>query len=207
MNAPAHVCVADHRTAGVRVRDEHVAVPIVISAVPWFALPALFDQPPTGLSETMRHAADLESSAIVTVNLWFDRPVVDRLLIGLPGRTFQWVFDKGAILENGASHLSLVSSGASAVAVESNDSLVQRALSELSEAVPAARTATLRRASAVRERRATFSLAPDAAPRPATKTAVEGFFLAGDWIDTGLPATIESAVMSGHAAARAATED
>jgi hydroxysqualene dehydroxylase len=35
---------------------------------------------------------------------------------------------------------------------------------------------------------------------------VPGLFLAGDWIDTGLPATIESAVVSGHAAAKAALE-
>ena len=46
-----------------------------------------------------------------------------------------------------------------------------------------------------------YSLAPDAPPRPQTETAIDGFYLAGDWIDTGLPATIESAVVSGHRAA------
>ena len=58
----------------------------------------------------------------------------------------------------------------------------------------------LRKSLAVREKRSTFSLAPDAPPRPGTRTSVEGLLLAGDWIDTGLPATIESAVMSGHRA-------
>jgi uncharacterized protein with NAD-binding domain and iron-sulfur cluster len=56
----------------------------------------------------------------------------------------------------------------------------------------------------VREKRSTFSLAPDAPPRPQTETAIAGFLLAGDWIDTGLPATIESAVMSGHCASACA---
>jgi squalene-associated FAD-dependent desaturase len=206
VNAPAHVRLSGDRVAGVRVRDEHIDARVVISAVPWFAFPSLFDEPPRSLAETIHHAATLDSSAIVTVNLWFDRPIVDRPLIGLPGRAFQWVFDKGAIVGNGVSHLSLVSSGASALAVESNDALIQRALNELRDAVPAARTATLGRASAVREKRATFSLAPNAPPRPHTKTAVEGFLLAGDWVDTGLPATIESAVVSGHEAARAALD-
>jgi uncharacterized protein with NAD-binding domain and iron-sulfur cluster len=41
-------------------------------------------------------------------------------------------------------------------------------------------------------------------PRPKTHTGVSGLFLAGDWVDTGLPATIESAVVSGHLAAAAA---
>jgi uncharacterized protein with NAD-binding domain and iron-sulfur cluster len=53
----------------------------------------------------------------------------------------------------------------------------------------------------VRERRATFSLAPGSPARPPTLTALAGFYLAGDWTDTGLPATIEGAVASGHRAA------
>ena len=53
----------------------------------------------------------------------------------------------------------------------------------------------------MRERRATFSLAPGQPPRPGTQTAVRGLLLAGDWVDTGLPATIEGAVVSGHRAA------
>jgi len=56
----------------------------------------------------------------------------------------------------------------------------------------------------VREKRATFSLAPGQPARPSSRTAVSGFYLAGDWIDTGLPGTIESAVVSGHAAAELA---
>jgi uncharacterized protein with NAD-binding domain and iron-sulfur cluster len=59
----------------------------------------------------------------------------------------------------------------------------------------------------VREKRATFSLAPGAPPRPATRTAVPRLLLAGDWIDTGLPGTIESASISGHRAADALIEE
>jgi len=53
----------------------------------------------------------------------------------------------------------------------------------------------------VREKRATFSVAPGQPPRPEPRTPIPGLFLAGDWIDTGLPATIEGAVRSGHSAA------
>ena len=80
-------------------------------------------------------------------------------------------------------------------------------MAEITAALPLARQATLRRAVVVRERRATFSVAPGQPPRPGTRTGVPGLFLAGDWIDTGLPATIESAVISGHRAADAATAD
>ena len=85
----------------------------------------------------------------------------------------------------------------------SNDELIALALRELRDAVPDARAAKVHRAFVVRERRATFSLAPGQPARPGTRTNVERLFLAGDWIDTGLPATIEGAAVSGRRAAEA----
>ncbi len=72
---------------------------------------------------------------------------------------------------------------------------------ELTDALPAVRQARVIRSTVVREPRATFSLAPGEPARPPVRTPVRGLYLAGDWIDTGLPATIESAVRSGHWAA------
>ena len=55
----------------------------------------------------------------------------------------------------------------------------------------------------VRERRATFAATPvENAKRPPTQTAWRNLFLAGDWTATGLPATIEGAIRSGHRAAQ-----
>jgi uncharacterized protein with NAD-binding domain and iron-sulfur cluster len=125
-------------------------------------------------------------------------------LVGLPGRHFQWVFDRRAIVGGAASHLSLISSGAESIVARTNDELTTLALAEVRAALPRARAAQLKKSVAVREKRSTFSLAPDAPPRPATMTAIEGLLLAGDWIDTGLPATIESAVLAGRLAAEAA---
>ena len=71
----------------------------------------------------------------------------------------------------------------------------------MAAALPAARDATVVRGTVVREKRATFSLAPGQPPRPRAETPVRDFYLAGDWTDTGLPATIEGAVESGHRAA------
>ena len=137
----------------------------------------------------------------MTVNLWFDAAVMHEPLVGLPGRNFQWIFDRRAIVGGDVSHLSLISSGAETIVSQTNDELAAIALSEVREALPAARSAQLRKSLAVREKRSTFSLAPDAPPRPGTRTAIDGLLLAGDWIETGLPATIESAVISGHLAA------
>ena len=206
VNAPAKVVFDGQRVRGIRIRDDIIETPLVISTVPWFSLRALFDEVPAGLEAIVANATALASLPIVTVNLWFDAAVMHEPLVGLPGRNFQWIFDRRAIVGGDVSHLSLISSGAETLVSQTNEELAAMALREVREALPAARAARLRKSLAVREKRSTFSLAPDAPPRPTTRTAVDGFLLAGDWIETGLPATIESAVMSGHRAAQYATE-
>ena len=187
--------------AGVHVGQETWQAGHVISSVPWFALPELFDDTPAVLSGVIDRARRMGSSPIVTVNLWFDHRVIDEPFIGLPGRAMQWVFDKRLVFGDEFSHLSLVSSGAAEILAETNEALIRRAHQELLDALPGVRDAKLLRATVVREPRATFSLAPGQPARPSTETAVKGFLLAGDWINTGLPATIESAVRSGYMAA------
>jgi hypothetical protein len=160
--------------------------------------------PVASLAPLMATCAAMQPSPIVTVNVWLDRSVMDTMFVGLPGRVMQWVFDKAAICrEDQQGHLSLISSGASTVLRESNDALVERAITELRQALPRARDARLLRATVVREPQSTISLALDQPARPGMTTPVEGLWLAGDWVDTGLPATIESAVVSGHRAANA----
>jgi squalene-associated FAD-dependent desaturase len=204
-SAPATV-VTGLSPFAVRVREEVVAARAVICATAWYSIPALFPDRPPALAGVIAAAEATAASAIVTVNLWFDRPVTQGAFVGLPGRTMQWVFDKRAIVGAASSHLSLVSSGADRLVAKSNQEIIDLALDELTAALPRARSAELRRAVVVREKRATFSVAPGQPERPGTRTALPGLFLAGDWIDTGLPATIESAVISGHAAADAAWE-
>jgi zeta-carotene desaturase len=201
-NALARVIVKDGRVAGVEVRGERIACDRVIAAVPWFGLrPLLGPAPPAALFSTLAACDAMDSMPIVTVNLWYDRAVMDDVFVGLPGREMHWVFDKRAAFGATASHLSLVSSGATSLTGQSSDALTALAVREVEEALPRARQATLLRATVIREKQATFSLAPGQPARPDTVTDVPGLLLAGDWIDTGMPGTIESAVIAGHRAA------
>ncbi len=193
----AKIRVVNGEVAAVEVDGDRLSAGAVVAAVPWFAVSGLFDTEPPELAHTLRLARAMAASPIVSVHLWCDRPVLDEPFIGLPGRTMQWVFGHQA-------HLSLVSSGAAPVVGLTNQELIATAHQEILEALPDARAARLIRATVVREPRATFSLAPGQPARPATATTVRGLLLAGDWIDTGLPATIESAVRAGHRAAELA---
>ncbi len=203
-HALARVQLAGQRIGGIDVRGERIDAPIVIAAVPWFALGQLFTGASTLMDATVAAASRMTSKPIVTVNLWYDRAVMEDAFVGLPGRAMQWVFDKRQAFGERASHLSLVSSGADDLVTLDNDALVTLAAREVSESIPGARDARLRRGTVIREKRATFSLAPGQPPRPPVETPVKGLFLAGDWIDTGLPGTIESAALAGHRAANKA---
>lgn len=199
-NSPARVRLP----LRVTVRDDEIQARAVICAVPWYALAETIVGRDPSLAPVVDAAERTAPSPIVTVNLWFDRPLGAGAFVGLPGRRMQWLFDKQALLGQQSSHVSLVSSGADAIVGLSNEEIVALARREVEEAVAGAREASVRRAVVVRERFATFSVAPGQPARPAVRTSVAGLFLAGDWIDTGLPATIESAVVSGHQAAQAA---
>jgi hydroxysqualene dehydroxylase len=204
LNALARVRIEAGRIAGVEVRGEPLSIPRVIAAVPWFALESLLVGDVTPMGQIVASASRMASKPIVTVNLWYDRAVMDDVFVGLPGREMQWVFDKRRAFGETASHLSLVASGADALVGADNATLVGLASREVAAAIPGARHATLTRGTVIREKHATFSLAPGEPPRPGVQTPVHGLTLAGDWIETGLPGTIESAAAAGHMAAQSA---
>lgn len=202
--SPARVVCDGHRLSHVESKGDQIHAGAIICAVPWFALTELFGGgSPVSLKPLLQAAERTAASPIASVNIWLDRRLLDSPFLGLPGRAFQWVFDKGQMFDESFSHLTMVASGAEPLMALSNDALAAIALQELRDALPEIRGARVLRRSVVRERRATFSLAPGQPPRPGCRTPVDRLFLAGDWIETGLPATIESAAVSGTRAAEA----
>lgn len=193
--------------ATVQSGDVSVRTTNVISAVPWHTFQSIWSgAPPPALARIAANAASMNSSPIVTVNLWFDPPIADAVgqsFIGLVGGPMHWVFQKAAIFGGATQHVSVVASGADDLARLDNERITALATTQLARAFPAVGTRAPSRAVVVREHRATFSLAPGGPVRPDAVTPLPGFFLAGDWTNTGLPGTIEGAVASGHRAADA----
>jgi squalene-associated FAD-dependent desaturase len=152
--------------------------------------------------------AELQSSPIICVHAWFDRDVTDSAFVGFIGTTTQWLFNKRRIFEmHGERHpgyLSFVISGARKLIDRTNDELLEIVLNDLKTMIPTSAKAKLVRALVLKEKHATMAPVPETFRlRPTTATPVPNLFLGGDWVQTGLPATIESAVISGRAAAAA----
>jgi hydroxysqualene dehydroxylase len=105
----------------------------------------------------------------------------------------------------GAQHVHGVISAAREWVDQPAEAIAAMAVKELRKVLPTARSAKLVHHRVVKEKRATFAAVPGfEALRPSAAGAVGNFLIAGDWADTGWPATMEGAARSGHLAAAAA---
>jgi squalene-associated FAD-dependent desaturase len=185
---------------------ERIEADAIISAAPYSALPRMVEPEVFAASPCLRQIAQFKSAPIVSVNLWYAEPVTDVEFSGLLESRIEWVFNKNAIgghSQSGYQHLALVVSGAHQAARLPKEELIAIAVAEMERFFPAARRQRPVHAFVVREHDATISHTVGTARlRPSHKTEFENFLLAGDWTDTGLPATIESAVQSGQQCAK-----
>ena len=182
----------------------------VVCAVPSHAL-SRTPAPASGASaRPFSELGRLGRSPIVSVEMWLDRVVVDRPMLGLRDSEVEWVFDKGRLYgrEGAPQHLGFIVSAAFRSAPKKNAEIVAAAEEALRRFFPAMAGATIERTLVLREADATFASSPETEGlRPGPRTDIPGLWLAGDWTDTGLPATIEGAVRSGLAAAEGVDAD
>ncbi|MDB5616850.1 hydroxysqualene dehydroxylase HpnE [Tardiphaga sp.] len=131
--------------------------------------------------------------AIVNAHFRYDPPAGLPDLTGVVGGVIEWLFAF-------PQRLSITISNADRLIDVPREQLAQEIWDEICKA--AGITAELPSWQIVRERRATFEATPEQnAQRPSPVTKFKNLFLAGDWTDTGLPATIEGSVRSGDRAA------
>jgi squalene-associated FAD-dependent desaturase len=181
------------RVSGLLAGDERIEIAagdvVVLAVPPWEAVALLpgLTTPPAGDP---------------IVNVHFRLPEAPRgagaaEIIGIVGGFAQWIFIRGDIVS------ITISAARREAQLDAEDIAARcwqdvRAALALTDAMPPYRV--------VKERRATFAQTPEAViQRPDAATVIGNLFLAGDWTDTGLPATIEGAIRSGNRAAELAS--
>jgi uncharacterized protein with NAD-binding domain and iron-sulfur cluster len=140
----------------------------------------------------------------------YDRVVSEHRFAAGVGTPVQFLVDRTAAggAPSGCQYLAISLSGAKREMAMSVEELRGEYVPALEALLPGARGARVETFLVTREHAATFRARPGIeALRPGAATAVPGLLLAGAWTDTGWPATLEGAVLSGHAAARLALAD
>jgi len=179
----------------------------LVIALPFEGLQKLLPHmPPAGHGEELARQADSFTHwPICSVHLWFDRPITDLPHAVLLDREIHWMYNKSVLQpwrQDKGSYLELVQSASRAFAARERNEAINQGLAELAEFFPQVKQAKLEKAALIKEVRATFGVPPGIdGLRPSSISPWSNCFLAGDWIATGWPSTMESAARSGHIAA------
>jgi squalene-associated FAD-dependent desaturase len=192
-----------------------------IFALPHDTMDELLPAEAKKLEPSLGGLHNIKDAPITGVHFWFDRSVMTEPFISLLDTTTQWIFNKSALhpMTNGTGnancgpetgapenvqYLQLVISASHDLLQKPRQEIIDECLREVRHALPAAREANLTKATVIKEAAATFSPEPGVDRwRPKQQTRIRNMFLAGDWTDTGWPATMEGAVRSGYLAAEA----
>jgi hypothetical protein len=180
---------AQSEVTGLQLPDSVVELgerdAVILAVPPWVAMELV-----PGL------VAPAEHSAIVNAHFRIAPPAGTPLMTGVIGGSAEWVFAF-------PDRISITVSGADAIVEKDREELAALFWSDVAAVLNL--PAELPPWQIVKERRATFAATPEqAALRPGAITRWSNLLLAGDWTDTGLPATLEGAVRSGQKAARLA---
>ena len=192
------------RVVGVRLPSgETIAADAVVLATNHHAVEKWLPDEWADRDERFRRLGELRSVPILGAQLWFDRPVMRHSHAALVEPPLQWIFRadaEGRVVKG-------VISAARAWVGRSREAMLAAFERQLVTTLPGARGARMTRGTVVIEKRATFAavpgvdrLRPSQAPPPG---GLAGLYLAGDYTQTGWPATMEGAVRSGYLAADA----
>lgn len=199
------ILTEDETVTGIRFEDNsEEKFDTVISAVPFFAFKNLFRE--NVFHNNFPDTDNLKPSSITSVHLFFDNNIPTEMLqdnsfgmTGLIGTRVQWIFKRSN------KHLSLVISGSDFIKTDDDvlvtdtgkDDLIKLIMNELEKCIPGISDLKLNGYRIIKEKRATFI--PDNESykyRQDFECWLKNLYIAGDWTNTGLPATIESAVTS-----------
>jgi squalene-associated FAD-dependent desaturase len=170
----------------------------VICALPPYRINA-FLVGVTALAEVAETIDQMTYQPIHSVYLGFPEAVrLPTPMLGFDSDILQWAFDRGVLCDQ-PGVIGLVISAEGTHESLPHDALADLCYRELQQQLGALPAPTWHRVIA--EKRATFACRPGLR-RPLGATPLRNFYLAGDYVASDYPATLESAVRSGVAAAR-----
>ena len=203
------------RVIGVVTSDESIDASAVIAAVPPDRLDKLVSDPLRKADARLQSLQRFQFSPILGVHVRYETIVMDlpHITVVEPKHGVQWLFNKGVDAE-GAQYIHAVISAADGWMELDEAAIVEKVAEDINDILPSSVGLKPISARSVKEKRATFAavagvehIRPPVAPGfvGIGGGGVENLYIAGDWTDTGWPATMEGAVRSGYAAAAAVT--
>ena len=191
--------IQDQNIEGLTVSGQRLDCREVIIATSPLAAVRLLEGH-TELAPLSREISELGSQPITTLYLQYPpQHRLEEVMLGMSGTVSQWLFDRRHCGQPGL--IAVVISATGPHQQWNHETLTANVLQEIQAQFP--HWPAPLRSRVISERRATFECSVGVeSRRPANTTPIRGLWLAGDYTDTGYPATLEGAVRSGVECAR-----
>ncbi len=178
---------------------ERIDAGTVVCAVPFERALKIVDPDIQSADDRFEGIRTLTHSPILGVHLEFDRPVLHTPHAVLVGKRTQWLFRKD---EQGRRVHAVISAADDWISMN-EERITERVCEDIFACIPEARGSAVVSSRPIKEKLATYAATPEAEANRPTTTGASGLILAGDYVRSGWPATMEGAVRSGTLAAEA----
>ncbi|HRS01815.1 MAG TPA: FAD-dependent oxidoreductase [Bacteroidota bacterium] len=146
----------------------------------------------------MPNLENFEPSPIISLYLWCEEDFLDEDFYSLIGTNFQWIFKESTQ----SLRYTLTMSAADKFVNSSGDEIFEMAYHDLETIFPKFNRNMIYNTKLIKERSATVKLTPQIERLRPLQKIFNGIYLAGDWTNTNLPSTMESAALSGKLATK-----
>lgn len=190
--------IENNGVTGVRLRDgATLTADYYVMALPHAQLTAILPERVLTHYSYFQQLTQLSDSPALTVHLRIDTALQAPRVVLFARRTFHWLVSRPGPRRSGTV-ISVVATGKPELFERTDQDLIALALDKLAYAYPGSEAIKLLDSQVVREPRAFLTMSPGARVlRPLQQSPFTNLFIGGDWTDTGLPATLESAIVSG----------
>ena len=196
--AAAMIHVEGERMTGLRLQNgATLTADRYILALPHTQLTAILPERVLTHYAYFQQLTQLSDSPALTIHLRIDRALQAPRVVLLARRIFHWLVSRPGQRRSGTV-ISVVATGQPELLKRTDQELLSLALDELAYAYPGPDTIKILDWRVVREPRAFLTMSPGTrVHRPLPQSPFGNLLIGGDWTDTGLPATLESALVSG----------
>jgi squalene-associated FAD-dependent desaturase len=208
LNTVVKFIVNNKNIESVITKNNQYDAPWIISTVPPYALEKIIGTSNNdSLADFFSNLKKFNYNPIITINIYLDKPIEGSLPAAFISSPLHWIFQHphGSKTQKTYGYTIVISSANDWV-LKSREEILTMVKLELQKLVGIdfEKSHNIIQDKIIKEKRATISQTPSSLSwRPYTKTPINNFFLAGDWTSTGIPATIESAILSGKIAVKA----
>lgn len=188
----------NNKITSIELRDgTHLSADVIISAVPSNSLYTFL--PDKLLNhQFFNQLPNIEYSSIVNIHIWLNRKIMNDQFINIIDSPLQWIFNKSS-QDNKSQLLDISISDAKHLLHKTTVEIIESIFEELKSIFPQFQIKFVEKYKIIKERKATFRCIPNSKKYRLTNTTpVDNLYIAGDWVDTGWPSTMESAALSAY---------